>query len=280
MKMIGFSLLLFCSGWCAGADIRLYGYRVLQQLPHDREDFTQGLEIRDGKLYQGTGLRGRSKLQVFDLSSGALLRQQRLAKQHFGEGITLLEDKLVQLTWRERRAFVYRRNSLERIGDFALPGEGWGLTNDGRQLIYSDGTNRLRFIDPASWEVTGGVSVTVQGRGIDYLNELEWTPDYLLANVWQSDCIMMIDLASGAVIGQILLHGLLPPAERQRTTSVLNGIARNPADGALWVTGKNWPWLYQIELVPGEYLRQQKRTGPFKPLKQSEAPCNLTYIND
>ena len=243
-------LLLLFAGCCHGADIPLYGYQVLRQIPHSREDFVQGLELRDGKLYQGTGLRGRSALQVFDFSNGALLRSRSLAQQYFGEGITVLNDQVVQLTWQARRAFVYRRDTLEPSGEFALPGEGWGLTNNGERLIYSDGTNLLRFIDPASWQVTGSVAVTAQGRAVRYLNELEWTPDYLLANVWQSDNIVMIDLHNGAVIGLIDLQGLLPRSERHRTTGGLNGIARNPADGSLWLTGKNWPWLYQVTLLP------------------------------
>ena len=233
-------------------EVALYDYRLIKRIPHSRADFTQGLEIKDGNLYQGTGLNGHSKLQVFELASGKLLRQRPLASAYFGEGITLLGDQIIQLTWHKRRAFIYDQSTFKRIGDFALPGQGWGLTNDGNRLIYSDGTNRLRFIDPGNWQVTGSVAVTAYGCAIHYLNELEWTPDYLLANVWQSDSILMIDLATGRVTGQILLQGLHPASERQEPANLLNGIARNPADASLWVTGKRWPWVYQIELLPRE----------------------------
>ncbi len=266
--------LLFYASLCAGGEVRLYDYRLVERIPHSRADFTQGLEIQDGKLYQSTGLYGRSKLQVFDLSSGKLLRQRKLAKTYFGEGITLFEDKIIQLTWHKRRAFIYNRNSFKRIGDFALPGQGWGLTNDGNRLIYSDGTNLLRFIDPTNWQIIGSVAVTAYGCDIHYLNELEWTPDYLLANVWQSDSILMIDLASGAVQGQILLHGLLPASERQKTTDLLNGIARDSTDASLWVTGKHWPWLYHIELLPREKPGWNNRQVFAQSLNQSGFPCN------
>ena len=258
-------------------EIQLYDYRLIKRIPHSRADFTQGLEIKDGNLYQGTGLNGHSKLQVFELASGKLLGQRALARAYFGEGITLLGDQIIQLTWHQRRAFIYDQSTFKRIGDFALPGQGWGLTNDGNRLIYSDGTQRLRFIDPSNWQITGSVAVTAYGCAIHYLNELEWTPDYLLANVWQSDSILMIDLPTGRVIGQILLQGLLPASERQQTTDLLNGIARNPADASLWVTGKRWPWVYQIEILlreaPGGSYHQNRQAFA-QALNQSGFPCN------
>jgi len=225
-----------------------YNYRVTGKLPHSREDFTQGLEIRDGRLYQGTGRYGHSALQVFDLENGEQLTSKALPPDLFGEGVTVLGNRIVQLTWRSGRALLYDAESLERIGEFKLPGEGWGLTNNGEQLIYSDGSQYLHFIDPESWKVTRSVEVRLKGRPLRYLNELEWTPDYLLANVWGRDWLVMIDPDSGEVLGRAKLRGLLPREERRRSTDVLNGIARDPATGALWVTGKNWPWLYQIEL--------------------------------
>jgi glutamine cyclotransferase len=239
-------LCLFLSHWAQAETI--YEAVVIQQLPHGRGDFTQGLEIQDGKLYQGTGGYGSSEIQVIDLANGELLRRQRLPPQLFGEGITLLQDKLIQLTWRAGIARVYQRPGLSVVQEFPLPGEGWGLTNDGKQLIYSDGGPQLHFLAANSWQHTHSITVRYEGHPVRYLNELEWTPDYILANVWQSDWIMMIDAVSGDVIGRIDLRGLLAADQRRPGTDVLNGIARDPDTGTLWVTGKNWPWLYQIEL--------------------------------
>ena len=227
-----------------------YGFTVVRKLPHSRSDFVQGLEIRGGKLYQGTGIRGASRLQVFDLESGTLLRSTSLPRDLFGEGITVLDDRIVQLTWRARRGLVYRRDTLEKLAEFSLPGEGWGLTNDGSQLIYSDGSDKLHFVSAGDWTVKRSLPVRLRGRPLHKLNELEWTPDYLLANVWGLNGIAMIDLESGNVTGIINLNGLLPTPERRFGTDVLNGIAVNHDTGELWVTGKNWPWLYQIELRP------------------------------
>lgn len=237
-------LLAPAPGWA----LTDYTARVVKKLPHSRNDFVQGLEIHAGKLYQGTGGYGTSQLQIFDLASGVLLQHKELPRQLFGEGITLLKDRIVQLTWHAGRALVYRADDLQLLEEFALPGEGWGLTNNGEQLIYSDGSDQLHFVSPNDWKITHSISVRMQGRPVPLLNELEWTPDYLLANVWGRDWILMIDLDSGEVTGRIDLAGLLPRQQRDRSTDVLNGIARDPVSGALWVTGKNWPWLYQIEL--------------------------------
>jgi glutamine cyclotransferase len=241
------TLLLFAS---LAHAVPEFEARVIKKIPHSREDYVQGLEIHQDRLYQGTGRYGHSKLQVFELETGALLKQQALPGKLFGEGITLFEDRIIQLTWREHRALVYRLANLELIEEFPLPGEGWGLTNDGRQLIYSDGSDQLHFISTRDWQVVRSLSVQLRGRPVHYLNELEWTPDYLLANVYGRDWILMIDLDNGEVIGRIDLTGLLPRQERSHGTGVLNGIARDPATDALWVTGKNWPWIYQIELRP------------------------------
>ena len=227
-------------------------YLVIDRQPHSRGDFTQGLEIRDGLLYQGTGLVGQSRLQVFDLASGTLLREQALPAPYFGEGITVLGDRIIQLTWRARKAFVYRRDSLKREGAFSLPGQGWGITNDGSRLIYSDGSPELRFISPEDWGVTGSMEVTLNGKPVMFLNELEWTPHGLYANVWQQDVILRIDPQSGEVTGLLDLSGLLPRGDREASTGVLNGVAWNSADDTLWVTGKNWPWLYRLRLTGAE----------------------------
>jgi glutamine cyclotransferase len=239
-------LCLFCSHWAEA--VVTYEAVVVKQLPHSRQDFTQGLEIHDGKLYQSTGGYGSSEIQVFDLASGKLLQRQELPRQLFGEGITLLQDKLIQLTWRAGIARVYQQPQLQLVQEFPLPAEGWGLTNDGERLIYSDGSAQLHFLAANSWQHLSSITVRHLGQPLRNLNELEWTPDYILANVWRSNWIVMIDAESGDVIGRIDLRELLSADQRRPDTDVLNGIARDPDTGALWVTGKNWPWLYQIEL--------------------------------
>lgn len=223
-------------------------YQLIGQLPHSRRDFTQGLEIRDGVLYQGTGLVGRSRLQAFDLETGTLLRERALPEPYFGEGITVLGDRVMQLTWRGRGGIVYRRSDFTPLGVFPIAGEGWGLTNDGTQLIYSDGSEVLRFLDPQSWQVTREVSVRRGSNPLKQLNELEWTPDGLWANVWRRDVLVRIDLDSGQVTGEVNLKALLPRNQRRHGEDVLNGIAYNPADDSFWVTGKNWPLLFQLKI--------------------------------
>ena len=167
-----------------------YTVKVLQQLPHSRSDWTQGLEIHADKIYQSTGQYGASKLQVFSLASGELLQQHALPDLYFGEGLTLLDDQLIQLTWRARQGLVYQASTLQPTGSFTLVGEGWGATNNGDQLIYSDGSDQLHFVSPKDWSITHSVSVRMQGRPVWFLNELEWTPDYLLANVWRREWII------------------------------------------------------------------------------------------
>jgi glutamine cyclotransferase len=243
-------LLGLCWSTWSGADgIPQLEYRVIGELPHSRNDFTQGLEIRDGTLYQGTGLVGQSRLQAFDLETGALVRERELPPPFFGEGITVLGDLVVQLTWQSRWGFVYRRQDFALLGKFPLVGQGWGLTNDGKQLIYSDGSNLLRYIDPQRWAVSRTLRVRRGDRPVHRLNELEWTPNGLWANVWQSDVLVRIDLDTGEVTGELDLKSLVKRDQRRHREDVLNGIAYNAGDGSLWVTGKNWPRLYQLEII-------------------------------
>lgn len=230
--------------------VEQFSYRVLEKKPLARDSFVQGLQIVDGELYLSTGLYGQSRLLRYRFEDGALLDQRRLHPRLFGEGLTVFDGRVFQLTWRARRLLIYTREDLNPAAVFTLPGEGWGLTDNGRELIYTDGSHYLHFLDPDNGRHLRSVAVAEQGRPVAHLNELEWIDGKVWANVWQTDRIVVIDPGSGTVTASIDLGGLLPPSERRPNTDVLNGIARNPEDGGLWVTGKNWPWLYRIELVP------------------------------
>jgi len=225
-------------------------YEVIHIYPHDPDAFTQGLIYVDGYLYESTGLYGESSLRKVDLETGAVLAQTDLPPQFFAEGMTDWEENLVQLTWREGTGFVYDRSELRLTDEFRYATEGWGLTQDGTRLILSDGTDQLYFLDPVSFEVMGAVAVTWQGAGVQRLNELEWVRGEIFANIWQTDDLIRIDPASGAVTGWIDLSGLLPASEHTVRTDVLNGIAYDPDTDRLFVTGKRWPYLYEIRLVP------------------------------
>jgi len=229
----------------------IYGYQVLNVFPHDPSAFTQGLVYQDGIFYEGTGLRGQSTLRQVDPATGQVLQGVRLPDQYFGEGIALLGDRLYQLTWQENTGFIYDKTSFELLGTWNYAGEGWGLTSDGQRLIMSDGSNELRFLDPAAMEELGRVAV-VDGDGLPVtrLNELEWVEGEVWANVWQTDRIARIDPASGRLLGWIDLAGLLPEEDRAaQRVDVLNGIAYDAATGRLFVTGKWWPKLFEIQVA-------------------------------
>ncbi len=233
----------------AGA-VEHYSYRVMDQKPQDRQLFVQGLEIHNGKLYVGSGNYGQSALSRFDFATMQLEEQRRLNPRLFGEGVTVLGDRVYQLTWRERMLLVFNREDLKFLEWNPLPGEGWGMTNDGKRIIYSDGSNKLFFLTPGTRGAATTIDVTEDGKPVRNLNELEWIDGEIWANVWETDRIVIINPDTGKVRASIDLTGLLPLMERRADTNVLNGIARDPADGAIWVTGKYWPWLYHIELVP------------------------------
>jgi glutaminyl-peptide cyclotransferase len=231
-----------------------YGYRILDRKNLAPRTHVQGLEIVDGQLYASSGGWGKSRLLRFDLATGELDSEQKMDPRLWAEGLTVLGDKVYQLTWREHMLLVYDRDSLEVIERMRIPGEGWGITNDGEHLIYGDGSSRLFFISPTEKRITHAIEVTEGGTAVTRLNELEWIDGRIWANVWLTDRIVIIDPASGKVEGSIDLQGLLPIMQRppgmNPRDDVLNGIARNPADGGIWVTGKNWPFLYRIEPVP------------------------------
>lgn len=226
-----------------------YGYRVVHVYPHDRNAFTQGLEYRDGFLYEGTGLNGRSSLRKVDLESGKVLQEIRLDAKYFGEGITLLDRRIVELTWSTHRGFVYDRNTFQLIRDFEYPGEGWGLANDGRQIYMSDGTAQIRCWNPMTLREIRRIDVHDGEMRIESLNELESVRGEIFANIWQTDRIARIAPADGHVTGWIDLTGLLPAADLADGADVLNGIAWDSAGDRLFVTGKLWPKLFEIQLI-------------------------------
>jgi glutaminyl-peptide cyclotransferase len=225
-------------------------YQVVHVYPHDPQAFTQGLNYVDGILYEGTGLNGRSSVRKVKLENGEVLQFQKVADEYFGEGIAVWRDRIFELTWRSEVGFIYDRSSLARVGTFTYPGEGWGLTTDGTRLIMSDGSSSLRFLDPATQKETGRVQVRDGSVPVANLNELEFVKGEVLANVWQTDRIARIDPKSGRVVGWIDLQGLLSPTDAAQGVDVLNGIAYDAAKDRLFVTGKLWPKIFEIKLLP------------------------------
>ena len=233
-----------------GGESQTYSYRIVNTYPHDPGAFTQGLDIADGVLYEGTGLNGQSSLRRVELETGEILQQVDLDDEYFGEGIVVTGDRIYQLTWQSQLAFVYDRETFEELDTHTYPTEGWGLTSDGERLIMSDGSSTLFFRDPETFAEVRRVEVRNGSEPLDRLNELEWVNGEVWANVWQTDQIVRIDPATGAVLGWIDLTGLLQPEDQVGTdVDVLNGIAVDEATGRIFVTGKLWPVLYEIELV-------------------------------
>ncbi len=229
--------------------IPIYTYRVVRAYPHDPQAFTQGLLFHNGYLYEGTGLEGQSSLRKVELRTGRVLQIKRLAPELFGEGIALVDDKIYQLTWRNGICFVYERDSFRVLNQFSYTGEGWGLTWDGKHLIMSDGSDTLTFRDPQTFAVVKRLQVRADGVPVRNLNELEYIEGEIYANIWQTDMIARISPKTGEVVGWIDLTGLLSEREAQNA-EVLNGIAYDPKEKRLFVTGKLWPKLFEIELVP------------------------------
>ena len=228
---------------------RFYTYRVVAEYPHLTTSYTQGLQFVDGTMWEGTGQHGQSRLQRIDLETGRAEVVAELPQREFGEGITVLGDKVYQLTWTSNVAHIYDRATGRKLKDVRYSGEGWGLTSDGSVLYMSNGTSRIFRLDPATFERKSSFTVTVRGEPVNFLNELEWIEGRLWANVYTLDRIVIIDPASGAVEGIVDLAGLLPESERTPGTDVLNGIAYDKESGRIFVTGKNWSKLYEIELI-------------------------------
>jgi len=225
-------------------------YRIIHIYPHDPHAFTQGLVFVDGNLYESTGINGESSLRMVDLESGRIVQQQLVDSKYFAEGLTNWGSTLVQLTWETHIGLVYDRFSFRLLRTFPFTGEGWGLTQDGKSLILSDGTPSLRFIDPATFTEVRQITVKDRGKPVGEINELEYIDGQVYANIWHSDRIARIAPQTGKVLGWIDLKGLLPEAGRTNPEAVLNGIAWDAAHRRLFVTGKLWPKLFEIEVVP------------------------------
>lgn len=245
--------ILSCSlyGWgAAQAALPVYGFTVRNSYPHDTQAFTEGLFFKDGFLYESTGMKGQSSIRKVELATGKVLQKKDFPNDLFGEGIADIDGKIIGLTWTTELGFVFDLKSFKQKTTFKYPGEGWGLASDQRQLYMSDGSAFIRVLNPALKEVRR-FQVSAEGTPIDRLNELEWVDGELFANVWGTDVIARIDPVTGHVVGWIDLRSLLPAAMRGTTNvdAVLNGIAYDGKHRRLFVTGKLWPKLFEIELV-------------------------------
>lgn len=237
-------LLLLGAVGCRAQAVK--GYSVVHAYPHDSQAFTQGLIYLDGHLYESTGLNGHSTLREVDLESGRVLREVDVPSQYFAEGLTNWGSTLIQLTWKKHVAFVYDRATFRLLKTFHYPWEGWGLTQDGKHLIMSDGSETIHFLDPDTFKQVRSIRVTDRGKPVTNLNELEYIHGKIYANVWMSDRIARISPSTGKVLGWIDLSGILPSVEVTGEGAVLNGIAYDAAHNRLFVTGKDWPRLFQI----------------------------------
>jgi glutamine cyclotransferase len=246
-------LLLFALASCgasATAEPPVDGYRIVKEYPHDPAAFTQGLLYLDGKLYESTGLNRQSTVREVRLEDGKVLRSVSIPPQYFGEGLVNWGPDLLSLTWTDGVGFRWNRADFKPKGSFRYSGEGWGLTQDGRHIILSDGTSNLRFFDPATMKEKKRLAITFKGQPVDRLNELEWVKGEIFANIWMGRRIARIDPKSGAVKGWIDLSRLAVENANGDPDAVLNGIAYDPKGDRLFVTGKNWAKLFEIDVVP------------------------------
>ena len=238
-------MVLVCCG-CT-AKVKHYTVQVVKEYPHDSKAYTQGLFFRDGQLYESTGEFGNSSFRVVDLETGKVSRKLDFDKKYFGEGSVMLGDRMYMLTWTNKVAFVYDASTLEYLQTYSYPREGWGITTDGTSLYTSDGSSKIYVLD-ANLKHLRTMNVTMDGRPVRFLNELEWIDGRIWANVYTTDLIVIINPETGIVEATVDCTGLLPAKLRTPDTDVLNGIAFNPLDGKIYLTGKNWPKLYEIKL--------------------------------
>ena len=229
--------------------VPVYGYEVVHVFPHDPDAFTQGLVIHDGKFIESTGEVGRSSLRRVEIATGNAIQKVDVPPPYFAEGITLLKGKIYQLTWQHQKGFIYDAWSFEKLGEFNYVGEGWGLANDGVSLILSDGSNKIRFLDPDNFQVKKTIAVADGARPVNEINELEYIQGEIYANIWHADRIARINPETGSVVGWVDLRGLLARGEVEDEEAVLNGIAYDESGARLFVTGKLWPKLFEIRLV-------------------------------
>lgn len=228
----------------------VYTYEVVATYPHDPNAFTQGLQYRDGYLYESTGEQGNSSVRKVEIKTGKIIKKINLDESFFGEGLTILNDKIYQITWQNQKGFIYDLNSFNKTGEFTYSGEGWGLTNDGKQLILTDGTNLIKFLDPNTFQTVNSVSVVNNGQPVNQLNELEYIKGEIWSNIWHNDNIVRIDPATGKILGWVDLSRLRPRETLTDTEGVLNGIAYDEQSDRLFVTGKRWPKVFEIRLKP------------------------------
>jgi glutaminyl-peptide cyclotransferase len=228
---------------------RVYTYSVVREFPHDVKAFTQGLQIHKGLLYESTGGYGTSSVRRYEISTGKLISIRGLEGRYFGEGLTVVDGKVYVLTWLSQICLIFNDITLEPVGSFTYSGEGWGLTTDGTDLYMSNGSHIIMKRSASDGHVLGSITVTLNGQPCIRLNELEWVEGEIWANVWQSDNIVRINPTTGVVTSVIDLSGILPASQRTPQTDVLNGIAYDAKSKAIYVTGKNWPHIYQIKVA-------------------------------
>lgn len=245
--IISICVCVLCSILSCSAKVERYKIEVVKAYPHDTGSYTQGLFWHDGSLYESTGLNGKSTFRKVDLQSGQALTKLPFNRKYFVEGSVILGDKLYILTWTNKVIFIYDAATLEYRSTYSYPREGWGLTTDGKSLISSDGSSRIYFLTP-ELKFERSINVTLNGRAVRYLNELEWIDGRIWANVYTTDTIVIINPDTGIVEATVDCEGLLPERLRTSDTDVLNGIAVD-SEGKIFLTGKNWPELYEVKLV-------------------------------
>ncbi len=229
--------------------VKYYSYIVKNIYPHSTTSYTQGLQYIDSQMWESTGLEGESRLMRVDLESGEQEVLTQLPDSEFGEGLTVWGDSIFMITWQSQKAYIFDRNSGKIIDNKSYRGEGWGLTTDGERLYMSSGTSKITIRDPYSFKRIEDIQVTLNGQPIEYLNELEWIDGKIWANVYTLNQIVIIDPSTGVIEGVVDLTGILPPSEVSENTDVLNGIAYDEEEKRIFVTGKNWSKLFEIEIV-------------------------------